>query len=47
MHNPESVLGNETYKILRDFERQNNHLISTRRPDLIYQQKKKREPAEL
>ena len=29
MHNPESVLENETHKILRDFEIQIYHLITT------------------
>ena len=33
-HNPESVLQNETHKILWDFEIQMDHLISARRPDL-------------
>ena len=35
MHNPESVLANETYKLLLDFEIQMDHLISARRPDLV------------
>ena len=35
MHNPESVLKNETYKLLCDFEIQTDHLISARQPDLI------------
>ena len=35
MHNPESVLENKTYKILRDFAIQTDHLISARRPDLV------------
>ena len=35
MHNPESVLENEMHKILSDFETQTDHLISTRRPDLV------------
>ena len=34
MHNPESILENETHKILWDFEIQSDHLISARRPDL-------------
>ena len=38
MNNPESVLENETHKILWDFEIQTDHLISARRPD----KKKKR-----
>ena len=40
MHNPESILENERHKILRDFDVQTNHLISTRPRD--DQQKKKR-----
>ena len=35
MHNPESVLENETHKVLWDFEVQMDHLISARRPDLL------------
>ena len=45
MHNPESVLENETHKLLWDFETQTGHLISARRPDLIIikiKKKKKR-----
>ena len=34
MHNPESVLENETHKILCDFEIQTDHQISPRQPDL-------------
>ena len=34
IHCPESVLKNETHKILWDFERQ-DHQIPTRRPDLV------------
>ena len=30
MHNPESVLENETHKFLWDFDIQTDHLISTR-----------------
>ena len=41
MHNPESVLENETHKLLWDFEIQTDHLISTRRPDLVILKKKK------
>ena len=33
MHNPESVLENETHKLLWDFAIQTDHLISARRPD--------------
>ena len=35
MHNTESVLENETHKFLWDFYVQMDHLISTRRPDLV------------
>ena len=42
MHNPESVLENETHKLLGDFEIQTDHLISARRVDLIIINKKKR-----
>ena len=35
MHNPESVLENETNKFLWDFEIQTDHLISARRPYLV------------
>ena len=35
MHKPESILENETYEILWDFKIQTDHLISTRRPDLV------------
>ena len=34
-HNLESVLENETLKILWDFEIQTDHLISARRPDQV------------
>ena len=35
MHNPESVLENETHNILWDFEIQINHLILARQPVLV------------
>ena len=35
MHNPAAVLENNTHKLLWDFDIQTDHLISTRRPDLI------------
>ena len=35
LHKPESVLVNEVYKILCDFETQSNQLILARRPDLV------------
>ena len=49
MHNPESVLENETHKLLWDFEIPVDHQISVRRSDLkdSQQKKKKREPVEL
>ena len=34
MHNPESVLEDETHKILWGFDIQTDHQISARRPDL-------------
>ena len=40
MHNPESILENETHRILRGFEIQTHHLISARRPDLGIVKKK-------
>ena len=44
MHNPESVLENETYQVLRDFEIQTDHQILARRLDIIIiTHKKKRE----
>ena len=45
MHNPDSVVENETYKVLWDFETQTGHLISARRLDPVIVNKK-REPAE-
>ena len=42
MHIPESVLENETHKILLDFEIQTDHLISARRPDLVIANNKKK-----
>ena len=41
MHNPESILENETHKLPWNFEIQMNHLISARRPDLVIVNKKK------
>ena len=40
-HRPESILENETHKILRDFEKQADHWIQTRRPNLMLINKKK------
>ena len=42
MHNLESVLENETNKLLWDFEIQTDHQISARRPDLEIISKRKR-----
>ena len=42
MQNPESVLENETHKLLWDFEIQTDYLTSARRPDLIIINKKKK-----
>ena len=33
MHNPESILKNETHKLLWDFKIQTDHLILAKRPD--------------
>ena len=41
MHKPESVLENETHKILLDFEIQTDHIIPARRSDLVIVKKKK------
>ena len=48
MNNLESILENETQKLLKDFQIQTDHLMSARRPDLLIVNKKKkeREPAE-
>ena len=42
MHNPASVLENDTHKLLWDFDIQTDHLISVRRPDLIIINKKEK-----
>ena len=42
MHNPAPVLGNDTHKLLWDFNIQKDYLIPARRPDLIIINKKKR-----
>ena len=42
MHNPASVLENDTHKLLWDFDIQTDHLISARRPDLIVINNKKK-----
>ena len=41
MHNPESVLENETQKLLWDFDIQTGHLTLARRTDLLIVNKKK------
>ena len=41
MRNPVSVLENDTYKPIWDFDIQRDHLISTRKPDLIIINKNK------
>ena len=53
MHNPGRVLENETHKPLLDFDIKTDHLISTRRPDLVRVnnnkkgEKRERKPTEL
>ena len=42
IHNPTSILENETQKLLWDFDIQMDYRISARRPDLIINKKKKR-----
>ena len=42
MHNPAPVLENATHKLLWDFNIQTDHLILTRKPDLIIINKNKR-----
>ncbi len=41
MHNPESVIENDTHKLQWDFDIQTDHHISATRPDLIIITKKK------
>ena len=40
MHNPASVLENDTHKVLWNFDIQTDNLISARKPDLIIINKK-------
>ena len=47
MQNPSSILENDTYKLIWDFDIQTDHLISARRPDHIIISIKKRERAKL
>ena len=42
MHNPASVLENDSHNLLWDFNIQTDHLIPARRPDLIIINKRKR-----
>ena len=42
MHKPESILENETQKILRDLKIQIDHLIPVRRQDIVLINKKRR-----
>ena len=42
MHNPAAVLENDSRKLLWNFETQTDHLILSRRPDLIGIKKKKK-----
>ena len=41
MHKPESVLENETHKILWDFKIQTDHTIQVKRSDLVFTNKRK------
>ena len=40
--NPEGMLENENYKLLRDFTIQCNRMVEARRPDIILVDKKKK-----
>ena len=42
IRNPEFVLKNEAHKVLWDFRKQTDHLISARRPELVIIKKKKK-----
>ena len=42
MHNPAPIIGNDSHKVLWDFNIQTDHLIPARRPDLIIINKRKR-----
>ena len=42
VHKPASAKENETHKLLWDFDIQTDHLMSTRRPDLIIINKRRR-----
>ena len=41
MHNPVSVLENDTHKLLRDCDIQKDHLISVRRAEHVIMNKKR------
>ena len=41
MHKSESILENESHKIIWDFEIQTDHIILTRKPHLVLIDKKK------
>ena len=41
MYNPDFFLGNDTHKLLRDFEIRTDHLISVRQLDLTINKKKR------
>ena len=47
MHNPAAILENETHKLLWDFNIQTDHLIPTRRSDLIIISKKKKKTCKI
>ena len=47
MRNTTSVLENETHKLLWDFNKETDHIISARRPDLILIHKKKKRRVKL
>ena len=42
MHSPESILENETHKLLWDLEINTDHLISVRQPDQVIVNKKEK-----
>ena len=42
MHNPASVLENDTHKLLWDLDIQTDRIITTREPDLIIINKKRK-----
>ena len=46
MHNPATVLENDTHKLIWDFNIQTDRLISARKPDLIVINKKKKKKKE-